>query len=411
MRDPPTTLLPFNLTTITLGTTIHAKMIYRLHLVLALVVVLLALVPYVPHPELEWNESVLPMAQSFAGAHSTTPLSGKVAVITGATSGIGLSLTRMLSRLGATVVALGRSQSKLSALKEEIPTVETLLVDLVDLNSVAKAAQQLAESYDAVDILVNNAGMHDGLNNLLGTHETKQGFDKVFGVNYLSHFLLTEKLAPKLANATKPVLLQVSSSYHWVVDGSDLMPVGEDPPLASTKGGSHGFILFRSTRSYANSKLAQILHARALKRHDPLFADTRVISACPAWVQTQIVKADSLVGGIFRQAMSAGAFDADGWGMASILLALFDDSENSKNDFYSNTLLFDTAPYVMAGQTGWLYKIGVRDIIGTIMAFSILPLQKLFPDAKAAASSPESYNEILGDALYKWSKSAVAPFM
>ena len=376
-------------------------------LLVAVFAVVLALLANVPHPKLDWNDSVLPMARSYAGAtnSSTSPLAGKIVVITGATSGIGLSLTRMLSKLGAKVVALGRSPQRLKALTEEIETVDTVKVDLVDLQSVATAAQLISDTYNHIDILVNNAGIHDGFGNLLGKFETKQGYDQVFGVNYLSHFLLTEKLSKKLMNSTNPKLVQISSSYHWVVDGSDLRPLGENAPLASQKGGSHGFVVFRSTRSYANTKLAQLLHSRALKRHHPLLAEARIVNVCPAWVATQIQRN----GGLFKYLMSAGAFDVNGWGMASTLLALFDTEE--KGDYYTNTKLFDVAHYVMAYQTSWMYQLGIRDVIGAAMAFSILFTQRLTPEAKSSVSSPESYDEALGDALYNWSMFAVKEFL
>lgn len=374
-------------------------------IVLAGVAGILAVLANVPHRDLEWETRVVPLAQSYAGVQDTdTPLIGKVVVVTGATSGIGLSLTKMLSRLGATVVALGRSPRKLSDLQNEIPTVRTVLADLDGLESVAKAAQEIIDSFDHIDILVNNAGMHDGFKNLFGTFESKQGYDRVFAVNYLSHFLLTEKLAPKLMNSTKPTILQVTSSYHWVVDGSDLLPQnGDIGPVASQKGGSPGFLVFRSTRSYANSKLAQILHARALKRNHPLLSKARVVNACPAWVGTEI-------GGSKGGIETLGGYDVNGWGLASILSALF-DKEKRESDYYTNTRVFDVARYVMAYQTHWMYKVGIRDFLGSIMAFTTLFFQRLAPEAKIGVSSPESHDKVLGDALYEWSLSAVKPFL
>lgn len=374
----------------------------------AALVAVVALVVNVPHRNLEWDSKVVPMARSYVGLHNQTqtPLTGKVAVITGATSGIGLSLIKMLSRLGATVVALGRSPNKLANLKSEIPSVETILVDLVDLESVAKAAKEIMASHDRIDFLVNNGGIHDGFKNLLGTFESAQGYDQVFGVNYLSHFLLTEKLSTALMNSTSPTILQLSSSYHWVVDGSDLIPVGGNPPVASMKGGSHGFLVFRSTRSYANSKLAQILHARALKRHHPLLSKARIVSACPAWVNTQIAGED----GLFKFVLEKASYDVDGWGLASTMLALF-DSQNSKADYYVNTLVFDLGPYIMAFQNNLMYRIGIRDLVGSVLAFSALFLERLFPESKPGHSSPAARDEVLGDALYDWSMNAVKEYL
>jgi len=137
------------------------------------------------------------------------------------------------------------------------------------------------------------AGIHDGLDikKMLGlsNEPSPQGFDRVFTVNYLSHFLLTEKMIPLLQKSADARVVQVSSSYHWGVDGSDLLPGPHgESPIASRPGGSHGLVLFRSQRSYANSKLAQIYHARAFKRYHPDLTNIRLISICPAWVGTSI---------------------------------------------------------------------------------------------------------------------------
>ena len=93
-------------------------------------------------------------------SQSDLPLTGVVAMVTGSTSGIGLSLTRALSRLGAEVIAFGRSPTKLASLKEEIPTVRTATADFEDLESVAESAKRILEDNDIthLDILINNAG-------------------------------------------------------------------------------------------------------------------------------------------------------------------------------------------------------------------------------------------------------------
>lgn len=371
----------------------------------AAIPVLFAFLASVPHRELDWNEFVLPMARSYAGRSKDEehPLSGKVVVITGATSGIGLSLTKKLSRLGAKVVALGRSASKLASLQNEINSVETVTADLVDLESVANAARKIIESYDRIDILVNNAGIHEGFNNLLGKSSSKQGYDLTFGVNYLSHFLLTEKLASNIMNSTNPMIVQVSSSYHWVVDGSDLRLTKDKPPVASQKGGSHGFFFFRSTRAYANSKLAQILHARALKRHHPLLKNARIVNVCPAWVGTDIQK------GFFKQVIAMG-YDVNGWGVASILFGMFDTKDSS--DFYTNTELFHYVAKLLSIFTShWMYQVGIRDLVGAVGIFSVLFTERLWPEIVPAKTSPESYDETLGDALYEWSMAAVRSFL
>ena len=106
------------------------------------------------------------------------PLRGMHIVVTGATSGIGLGLTRKLCLLGATVVAMGRSSSKLQELQQECPhNIETVLADFSDLDSIAAASQHMIERYDRLDVLVNNAGIHPGLGLVSAS---KQGYDLTF---------------------------------------------------------------------------------------------------------------------------------------------------------------------------------------------------------------------------------------
>ena len=166
-----------------------------------------------PHRELDWTGEIFPMARRFADAESSdfhTPLAAKVVVITGCTSGIGLGLARAFAKLGAKVVAIARSDRKLSSLQEELPSVITVKADLGDLSSVSQGAGKILETLDRIDILINNAGMFE--KNFLKKDSTPQGHDRVFTVNYLSHFLLTLKLSPILTNAT--IVHTVSS--HWI---------------------------------------------------------------------------------------------------------------------------------------------------------------------------------------------------
>jgi meso-butanediol dehydrogenase/(S,S)-butanediol dehydrogenase/diacetyl reductase len=110
----------------------------------------------------------------------TKLLEGFVVAVTGATSGIGLELTRALAKRGATVIAIGRSKGKLQQLQAQSTNIQTVVADLTDLESVANAAEQMLKDYDHIDVLVNNAGIHMGFN-MYETPTTKQGYDIVFG--------------------------------------------------------------------------------------------------------------------------------------------------------------------------------------------------------------------------------------
>jgi NADPH:quinone reductase-like Zn-dependent oxidoreductase len=137
-----------------------------------------------PQPTLQWETEYLPMAKSYATQQlGLETMQDMVIAITGSTSGIGMELTRLFAKNGVTVIAIGRSESKLKALQAEYPkSIRMVLCDLTDLESVAKAADEMNAKFDRLDVLVNNAGVQLGMQNLWkGLSSTKQGHDLVFG--------------------------------------------------------------------------------------------------------------------------------------------------------------------------------------------------------------------------------------
>lgn len=306
-------------------------------------------------------------------------------------------------------------------------TVQTFQMDLSDLSAVSRAADDMVASMDHIDILINNAGMHAGLD--FRGKDASVGdnppYDRVFVVNFLSHVLLTEKLMPLLAKSNKPVIAQTSSSFHWASDGSDLVPKptvamngkfesSKTMPIAARPGGSTGFFLFRTQRSYANSKLAQIYHARMLKRDAARLLgngnnNLRVVSICPSWVATGIVRGSSFL----SYFLETFAFPMEGWGIASTLHALFDDDEQSGHDWYTNSYVFRITEFLIpSGTPSWMYStLPVRDALVGAFAPLALFLQPFTAHAGPSKSSPESYNESKADALYTWSKNAVAQYL
>jgi NAD(P)-dependent dehydrogenase (short-subunit alcohol dehydrogenase family) len=358
----------------------------------------------IPQRQLDWQGDILLMANKKMGLSSPTdtPLEGLVVVITGTTSGIGLALTESLAKLGATVVAIGRSKSKLTQLANDVKGVVPIVADLNDLQSIAKAADEIQDKFVYVDILINNAGMHYKF--LLEHPFTPQGYDQVFAVNYLSHFLLTEKMIPLLKNSSRPTLIELSSTYHWAVDGSELVASNNEAPIASRPGSTH-ILFWRDQRTYANSKLAQILNMRALQRQDGL-SDIRMASVCPGWVGTQIAGRQ---GSLSHFVLKSLAFDANSWGLASTFHAMFD---SNTDDFYISSKFPGMFHYLTPLlKHPWMYRIGLRDLISSGLALGMILVQKFVPEAHGILSSPESYNVTLQDSLYTWSKQAVAEFL
>ena len=185
-------------------------------------------------------------------------------------------------------------------------------------------------------------------------------------VNYLSHFLLTEKLMPVLKKSPYPKVVQVASGFHFAVDGSDLSTHrGTRDPIASQKGGSHGFLLFRGQRQYCNSKFAQILHARSLQQHYGIHA----VNACPGWVGTQIGPKNGTLGHAF---FASTAFPVEGFGLSSILYAILDPNIETKEDYYVNIDFVHDRPNVIDSLPPWSYqRLPLRDAIVGSSAYSV----------------------------------------
>lgn len=140
-------------------------------------------------------------------------LSNKTAVITGASTGLGLETAATLAGAGARIVMLardaGRLQDACGQLLQRVPgaQLDSVVIDLADLDSVRAAAAEVADIAPAIDLLINNAGIM-----ACPQGKTAQGFELQLGTNHLGHFLLTLLLAPCLAPAARVVCL--SSGAH-----------------------------------------------------------------------------------------------------------------------------------------------------------------------------------------------------
>lgn len=177
-----------------------------------------------------------------------------VALITGATDGLGRGLAERLAGLGATVHIHGRSAEKLARAREEIVVttgndqVFTHRTDLASLAEVRALADEVA-ALDALHLLVNNAGIGSGLPDSPEREESKDGIELRFAVNYLAGFVLTERLLPLLERSAPARIVMVASLGQASLDFDD--------PLLETS-------YYEGRRAYAQSKLAQITYANEL---------------------------------------------------------------------------------------------------------------------------------------------------
>ena len=128
-------------------------------------------------------------------------------VITGASDGIGAAAARRLRRGGENIVVVGRSETKAAAVAAELDA-DYFVADFADLSQVRALADKVRSQYPRIDVLANNAG---GM--FTNVHNTPDGHEITFQVNYLAPFLLTTQLMEVLVDSQATVLNTTSSSH------------------------------------------------------------------------------------------------------------------------------------------------------------------------------------------------------
>jgi NAD(P)-dependent dehydrogenase (short-subunit alcohol dehydrogenase family) len=147
-------------------------------------------------------------------------MTGRVAVVTGATSGLGRQTAAELARLGASVVLVGRNPEKTEAVLEQIRS-ETgnskLRCEIADLSEMEQVRALAGRIEAPIHILVNNAGVL-----LAERSETREGFETSFATNLLGHFLLTNLLIDKLEAPARIINVSSGGMYTQRVRVDDL---------------------------------------------------------------------------------------------------------------------------------------------------------------------------------------------
>lgn len=211
---------------------------------------------------------------------------GKVVVITGANSGLGLESAIRLAERGAEVVMACRNPQKAQAAHAKVaaiatgPAPTTVTLDLADLDSVAAAAEEIAGRWPAIDVLMNNAGLMA----IPQRETTAQGHEMQFGVNVLAHTALTIRLMPQLAAAEAPRVVSLGSIMH---NFGKLR--FED--LQYEKG-------YKAWSVYSQSKLANVMFALELDRRAKAAGlALKAIAAHPGYSATHLQTTGPLAGG------------------------------------------------------------------------------------------------------------------
>lgn len=201
-------------------------------------------------------------------------LSGKLAVVTGCTSGIGFETMRVLAKRGAYVVGTSRSMERADAACLRVRGLTTpVQLDLGDLDSVVQCAESIRSLNTPIDMLICNAGHRGGGNE----RQLVNGIEKHFAVNHLGHFVLVNRLLERLFLADQGRIIMVSSraAYRDVGDkGIDL----DDLSMSNQ---------YSDSLAYGQSKLANALFSLALS---DLLRGTRITSNAlhPGVINTDI---------------------------------------------------------------------------------------------------------------------------
>jgi NAD(P)-dependent dehydrogenase (short-subunit alcohol dehydrogenase family) len=246
-------------------------------------------------------------------AHATPlPYTGKTALVTGSTDGLGRELALALAADGAHVIVHGRNAERGQAVVDEITkagkgSARFIAADFASMQAVRDFADTVARDYPKLDLLVNNAGI--AFTDEQPRRESADGYELQFAVNYLAGWVLVNKLRPNLKAAAPSRIINISSGSADAIDFNDVML--EQPGAAG--------------RGYGQSKLAQVSMTFELA---PAFAKDGItmIALHPATLMnTTMVKGlgipprttiaqgrDHVMGLIRAPVLEVGAFYMDG---------------------------------------------------------------------------------------------------
>ncbi|MDX1435622.1 MAG: SDR family oxidoreductase [Anaerolineales bacterium] len=218
---------------------------------------------------------------------------GKICLVTGATSGIGLEAARGLASAGARVVLVGRDPEKGERVRREIlASTGSIRVDYLNANlasqvEIRRLADEFLQAYDRLDVLINNAGAA-----FMRRKAGPDGIERTFALNHLSYFLLTNLLLETIVESAPARIINVSSSAHHEAriyfDNLDLK--------------DHYWIM----RAYGQSKLGNVLFTYELARR--LEGSGVTVNAMhPGWVNTNIGRNNGILVRLFLWLISANA--------------------------------------------------------------------------------------------------------
>ncbi|KAL3440913.1 retinol dehydrogenase [Aspergillus insuetus] len=208
-------------------------------------------------------------------------LAGKVAIVTGGHTGLGLETSIELAKHGARVYIASRSASKFNDAKQDIVVeypdadVRFLSFNLADLSSVKTAAERFLEQESSLHLLVNNAGVM-----CVPYKETVDGFEMQIAVNYIGHFLFT-KLLPTIQQTGESSDIETVRIVNVSSDGHAKLAPKEGIVFSDIKMKDNFSVWAR----YGHSKLANVLHSKELAKR---YSDILSVAVHPGTVKTNL---------------------------------------------------------------------------------------------------------------------------
>jgi NAD(P)-dependent dehydrogenase (short-subunit alcohol dehydrogenase family) len=177
---------------------------------------------------------------------SSASMAGKVCVVTGATSGVGLETLKKLAEGKADIIMVCRNLEKAKLIKEDIQKKWPVNIDIVEadfsmLSDVRRAAGEILSKYKQIHVFINSAGLHSTTKVM-----TKEGFEMVFCVNHLASFLFTRLLMDRLKESAPARIIQVNSEGHRF-NGLDINDLNWNKRF------------YTGLRGYGASKTAQLM--------------------------------------------------------------------------------------------------------------------------------------------------------
>ena len=239
--------------------------------------------------------------------NSANLMHGKICVVTGATSGIGLITAQALARQGATLIVVARNPERGAATVSRIQqetgnsAVELMVADLSEQAQVRQLASEIQQRFARLDVLVNNAGALFARRQL-----SADGLEMTFALNHLAYFLLTNLLLNPLQAGGSARIVNVSSEAHRRarLDFSDLQ-------------GQHRYT---GWRAYSRSKLANVLFTYELARR---LAGTGIVTNAlhPGFVATNFGRNNRSVTAVLFRILQLAAISPEEGAQTIIYLA------------------------------------------------------------------------------------------